>query len=131
VQNARMPRVFTSEEFLAYRYDYEVGRRADSYHQQYPEMFMDPKKLQNVSQLTWYNYDQGTPVTSVTEDQLISAWLSRLELKSPEIENYFANKITDWQDLVFQTGFQQDYTVAVSNKTDKTSYYFSLNHVDR
>ncbi len=131
VQNAGMPRVMTAEEFLKYRYDFEMGRRSDSYHQQYPEMFVNPNKLSNVDQLDWYNYDQQTPVASVNEEELTTAWLSRLELKTPEIANYFANKITKWQDLVFQTGFQQDYTVSVSNKTDRTNYYFSLNSVDR
>ncbi|MFV0606513.1 MAG: SusC/RagA family TonB-linked outer membrane protein, partial [Niabella sp.] len=130
-KNAKMPRVMTAEEFLVYRYDYEVGRRNDAFHQQYPEMFVDPRKLQNANQLDWYNYDQKTPVTTVSEEDLIRSWLTRLELKTPEIDNYFANKITNWQDLVFQTGFQQDYTAAVSNRNETSSYYFSLNYVDR
>ncbi|MCF3111495.1 SusC/RagA family TonB-linked outer membrane protein [Niabella sp. CC-SYL272] len=131
VETAGMPRVMNGEEFLKWRYDYEVGRRTDADLQKYPEMFVDPRKLTNVTQLDWYNYDQKTPVASVTEEQLIRAWLSRLELKSPEIDNYIANKITNWQDLVFQKGFQQDYTAAVSNKNEGSSYYFSLNYVDR
>lgn len=133
VENAGMPRVMTAEEFLEYRYDYEMGRRTDEYHQQYPEMFKDPRQLSNVNQLDWYNYDfqEEDKVTSVTEDQLIRMWLTRLELKAPEIENYMANRITDWQDLVFQRGLQQDYSVSISNKTDNTNYYWSLNHVDR
>lgn len=131
VEKAGMPRVMNAEEFLSWRQDYEVGKRTDAYLNQYPEMYTDPRKLANVSQLNWYNYDQKTPVTSVTEEQLIRAWLTRLELKAPEIDNYLANKITNWQDLVFQKGFQQDYTTSVSNKNENSSYYFSLNYVDR
>ncbi|MBZ4188386.1 SusC/RagA family TonB-linked outer membrane protein [Niabella beijingensis] len=131
VEKAGMPRVMNGEEFLNWRYDYEVGKRTDAFLNQYPEMFIDPRKLTNVNSLDWYNYDQKTPVTSVTDEQLIRTWLTRLELKAPEIDNYMANKVTDWQDLVFQRGFQQDYTAAVSNKNDNSSYYFSLNHVDR
>lgn len=131
VEKAGMPRVMNGEEFLKWRYDYEVGRRTDAELQQYPEMFVDPRKLTNAQPLDWYNYDQKTPVTSVTDEQLIRAWLSRLELKSPEIDNYMANRVTNWQDLVFQKGFQQDYTAAVSNKNENSSYYFSINHVDR
>jgi len=131
VENARMPRVMSPEEFLAYRYDYEVGRRTDAYLQQYPEMFVDPRKLTGATQLDWYNYDQKLPVTSVNEEQLLRTWLTRLELKAPEIDNYLANKITDWQSLVFQKGFQQDYSASVSNRNDNSSYYLSLNHVDR
>lgn len=126
-----MPRVMNGEEFLKWRYDYEIGKRTADYLNQYPEMFVDPRRLTNVNQLTWYNYDQKTPVTSVSEDQLLRTWLSRLELKSPEIENYLIGKTTNWQDLVFQRGFQQDYTAATSNRNENSSYYFSLNYVDR
>lgn len=131
VENSYMPRVMNGQEFLAYRHDYEMGRRDASYHANYPEMFVDPRKLQQVDQLTWYNYDQKTPVNSFTEEQLIRSWLSRLELRSPEIENYLIGKETNWQDLVFHKGFQQDYTASVANKTENVNYYFSLNHVDR
>lgn len=131
VEKAGMPRVMNGEEFLKWRYDYEVGKRTDAFLNQYPEMFVDPRKLTNVNSLDWYNYDQKTPVTSVTEEQLTRAWLTRLELKAPEIDNYLANKTTNWQDLVFQKGFQQDYTAAVSNKNETSNYYFSLNYVDR
>src|SRR5690606_8393990 len=131
VENAGMPRVMTGEEFLQYRYDYEMGRRTNEYHEDYPEMFVDPRKLTSVSQLDWYNYDQNTPVTSVTEEQLIRTWLSRLELKTPEIDNYMIGRVTDWQDLVFQQGVQQDYSVSVSNRSENVNYYWSVNHVDR
>ena len=53
------------------------------------------------------------------------------ELLTPEIDNYFAGRITKWDDLVFQTGLQQDYTVSVSNATERTSQYYSLNWADR
>ncbi|MGJ1190436.1 SusC/RagA family TonB-linked outer membrane protein [Sphingobacterium siyangense] len=131
VENAGMPRVMTADEFLKYRYDFEVGRRTADYLKAHPEMFVDPRLLSGTNQLDWYNYDQKTPVTNVTEDQLIRSWLSRLELKTPEIENYMNNKITDWQDLVFQKGIQQDYALAVSNSNEVSNYYLSLNHVDR
>ena len=131
VTKAGIPPVMNGQEFLAYRYDYEMGRRDDNYHNKYPEMFVDPRKLSNVDQLTWYNYDQGTPVTSVNEEQLVRSWLARLELRSPEIDNYMAGIETNWQDLVYQKGIQQDYTASISNKTDNLNYYFSLNHVDR
>ncbi|QMV68384.1 SusC/RagA family TonB-linked outer membrane protein [Sphingobacterium paramultivorum] len=131
VENAGMPRVMTADEFLKYRYDFEVGRRTADYLKAHPEMFVDPRLLNGINQLDWYNYDQKTPVTNVTEDQLIRSWLSRLELKTPEIENYMNNKITDWQDLVFQKGIQQDYALAVSNSNEVSNYYLSFNHVDR
>src|SRR5690606_24530070 len=35
VENARFPKVLSGEQFLAYRYDYQVGRRTKDYHEQY------------------------------------------------------------------------------------------------
>ena len=131
VQNAKMPRVMTADEFITYRYDYQTGRRTDEYLQTYPEMFNDPRQLENVDPLNWYNYDQDDPVSNVSNEDLLKAWLARLELKTPEIDNYLTNKITDWQDLVFQRGLQQDYSVSVSNNSENGRYYFSVNHVDR
>ncbi len=128
---ANKPDVLDAEGFLAYRYDYEMGKNNDAYHAKYPQMFVDPRKLNGVDQLTWYNYDQKNPVTSATEEQMIRSWLSRLELKTPEVQNYIDGRITDWPDLVFQNGLQQDYTASISNKTDDVSYYWSLGWVDR
>ncbi|MBE8713206.1 SusC/RagA family TonB-linked outer membrane protein [Sphingobacterium hungaricum] len=130
-QEAGVQRVLTADEFIDYRYDYQIGRRAQSYHDQYPEMFVQPTKLTNISPLDWYNYDQDQPVTSVTDEQLLRTWLSRLDFKTPEIDNYIGNNITDWQDLVFRNGIQQDYSVSVSNRSDNFNYYLSFNHVDR
>src|SRR5690606_31951193 len=53
VENSYMPKVMNGQEFLAYRYDYEMGKRAQDYHDKYPEMFVDPRKLSNVDQLAW------------------------------------------------------------------------------
>ncbi|WP_281613248.1 TonB-dependent receptor [Flammeovirga sp. SubArs3] len=38
-------------------------------------------------------------------------------------ENYQNN--TDWQNEVFQTGYTQNYQLAISGKSDKTNYYIS------
>jgi len=32
---------------------------------------------------------------------------------------------TDWQDVIFRTGFQQSHNLSLSGGTEKTSYYFS------
>ncbi|MDD4515831.1 TonB-dependent receptor [Massilibacteroides sp.] len=131
VQSANQPKLLSATGFIKYRQDYEVGKNSDEYLAKYPEMFTDPRQLSNVNQLDWYNYDQKTPVSSVTEEDLVRSWLSRLELKAPEIENYLNGRITDWADLVFQTGLQQDYTASISNRTDNMSYYWSIGYADR
>lgn len=131
VQSANQPDILNAASFMKFRQDYNEGRNSDAYLEKFPQMFVDPFKLNGVNPLDWYNYDQKTPVTSVTDQQLTTQWLSRLNMTIPEMENYFAGNITNWNDLVFQTGLQQNYTVSVSNATDYTSQYFSVNWADR
>lgn len=131
VQVANQQEILDGAGFVKYRQDYETTRNSAEYLAKYPEIFSDPRKLQNVDQLTWYNYTQKTPVTSVTEDDLVRSWLARLDFKAPEIDNYMLGNETAWDDLVFQTGLQQDYTASVSNRTDNMSYYWSLGYSDR
>lgn len=130
-QVANAKEVLDADQFLSYRQDYEIGKKDDAYHAKYPQMFIDPRRLQGVDALAWYNYDQKTPVSSATEDEMLHTWLTRLELKNPEIDNYFAGRHTNWPDLVFQTALQQDYTASVSNRTDNMSYYWSMGYTDR
>lgn len=128
---ANQPKLLDGPGFIKYRQDYEIGRHSNEYHSNFPQIFNDPRQLNGLSQLDWYNYDQKDPVSSVTEEQLMRTWLTRLELKAPEIENYLNNNITKWDDLVFHTGFQQDYTVSISGRNDNVSYYWSLGYADR
>lgn len=134
VQAARLPKTLDADGYLQFRYDYEMGKTTDADKEKYPGKFVDPRKLGElgIDQLTWYNYTQNTPVTSLPDEQaLITAWLTRLELKAPEIENYLNNRITNWDDIVQQTGLEQDYTVALSNRSENVSYYWSLGYTDR
>ncbi|WP_245832368.1 TonB-dependent receptor [Massilibacteroides vaginae] len=130
-QSASQPKILDATGFMKFRQDYNEGRNSDAYLAEFPQIFMNPFELNGVNQLDWYNYDQKTPVSSVTDEQLLTQWLSRLNFTTPEIQNYLAGKVTKWDDLVFQTALQQDYTVSVSNATDYTSQYISLNWVDR
>jgi TonB-linked SusC/RagA family outer membrane protein len=130
-QVASQPGILDANGFLRFRQDYNEGRNSDAYLAEHPQMFVNPFELNGVSQLDWYNYDQATPVTSVTEQQMTTQWLSRLNLTIPEIENYLTGKITKWDDLVFQDAFQQSYSASVANSTEHTSQYISLNWTDR
>ncbi|MCB2378156.1 TonB-dependent receptor [Hymenobacter sp. BT635] len=38
---------------------------------------------------------------------------------------------TDWQDLVFRQGFQQNHALSVAGANEKTSYYFSVGYTDQ
>lgn len=131
VHVANQREILDGAGFVKYRQDYETTRNSAEYLAKYPEIFSDPRKLQNVDQLTWYNYTQKTPVASVSEEDLVRSWLSRLDFKAPEIENYLVGNETAWDDLVFQTGLRQDYTASVSNRTDNMSYYWSMGYADQ
>lgn len=131
VQLAKKQQILDGAGFVKYRQDYETTRNSTEYLSRYPEIFNDPRKLQNVDQLTWYNYTQKTPVISVEEDDLVRAWLARLDFKAPEIDNFMLGNETAWDDLVFQTGLQQDYTASISNRTDNLSYYWSMGYADQ
>jgi TonB-linked SusC/RagA family outer membrane protein len=132
VETANLTHTLDGPGFLKFRYDYEIGKTTKADLEKYPGRFTDPRLLNGVNQLDWYNYTQKTPATVLpTEEELIRTWLTRLELKTPEIDNYLANRITNWDNEVFQTGLQQDYTVSLSNRNDNTSYYWSLGYADR
>ena len=129
---SHIPSVLDGAGFVKFRQDYCVGKSADSYLQQYPEIFSSPFELQGIDQLTWYNYDQATPVTTLPDhDSLTRTWLQRLFIKDPEIDNYLAGKETNWQKIYFNTALQQDYTVSLSNRKGESSYYWSFGYADR
>lgn len=133
VQSANQMKVLDGKGYLKYRQDYEIANKDDAYLSKFPEIYTNPFELNGtgVNSLNWYNYSQSTPVSSVTDEDLMRTWLSRLQLYTPEIDNYLAGIETDWTDIVLQNGLQQDYTVSVSNQTEKVNYHWSLGYVDR
>lgn len=42
------------------------------------------------------------------------------------LDNYLAGNITNWDDLTFRTGFNQDYNASMSGATDRVNYYLSF-----
>lgn len=133
VQSANEMKVLDGKGYLKYRQDYQIGNKDEAYLAKFPEIYTNPFELNGtgISPLDWYNYSQSKPVSTVTDEDLTRTWLSRLQLYTPEIDNYLAGIETDWADQVLHTGLQQDYTVSVSNKTDKVDYHWSLGYVDR
>ncbi|MGD9558725.1 MAG: SusC/RagA family TonB-linked outer membrane protein, partial [Mangrovibacterium sp.] len=57
-------------------------------------------------------------------------WLRRLNLSDVEIANYKKGQSTNWKDMVFRTGLEQDYNVNLSGKTDLLTYYWSLGYTN-
>lgn len=85
VHRARPVNVLDGAGFVKFRQDYEEGQLTQEERDRVPEKFTDPRQLQNVDLLTWYNYDQATPATAVPDEEtLMRTWLSRLEFKTIE-----------------------------------------------
>lgn len=131
---ANIVKVVDGAGFIKFRQDYHEGLLTAEEREASPGMYSDPRTLQSmgINLLDWYNYTQNTPVTELPEESvLIHAWLSRLGFSDIEVENYMADKETDWDKELFQVALQQDYTVSVSNRNDKVSYYLSLGYANR
>lgn len=108
--------VYQGEDFVNWRTDVE-----NSIHgfKQQPYQFNDPRKLpSDISLDDWMAYDasSGDPVT---------VWLTRLNFKPVEIENYKQGKTIDWYDMIFRNALQQNYTISLSGASDKFNYYWS------
>lgn len=118
--------------FIQFRQDYFNSLMTDAESAKVPGKYSDPRTLQGVDMLAWYNYDNKTPVTTLPDtNAMVSKWLQRLNLSEIEIQNYMNGVETDWDDYYFPKALQQDYTVGISNRTDKSSYYMSLSYTDR
>ncbi len=130
VTMANKRKVLSPEGFIQMREDYNYGQQSAEYLEKYPQIYSDPRTLNGVNQLDWYNYDQKNPVSSVTDEQLLRAWVSRLGFSSPETENFLTGKTTAWDDLVYHTGIQQDYSASISNRNETGSYYWSVGWQD-
>lgn len=134
VQANSVPKAVDGAGFVKFRQEYSEGLLTKDELAAKKGMYSDPRTLSNlgVDPLTWFNYDQSTPATAVpSEEQMLTTWLGRLNFKNIEIQNYLNGIETDWTDLVFQTGFQQDYTASISNRTDNLSYFWSMGYADR
>lgn len=69
--------------------------------------YNNPSSLSGDALNQWMGFSNATgdPATE---------WLTRLNFYPIEIENYMAGRTMDWADLIFQTGFKQDYNMNIS-----------------
>ena len=113
--------VYSADEFTDYRRDLleSINVNAEPYR------FVNPNELpSNISIEQWMGY------TGATGDPQ-REWLQRLAFKDIEIANYLNGKSVDWDSEVFRNvALRQDYSLSVSGKSDKMSYYTSLNYID-
>ena len=73
---------------------------------------------------TWQKYDASY------QDDPMRTWMTRLNLRDIEQENYLAGKTFDWYDAATTPGFRQNYNMNISGGVGKTKYYWSLGYTD-
>lgn len=108
--------VYQGQAFIDWRT--QVENSSHGFNEK-PYEYNDPRKLpSNISQDQWLAYDasSGDPV---------NVWLTRLNFKPIEITDYKTGQVTNWYDMVFRNGFQQNYTLSLSGGSDKFHYYWS------
>lgn len=90
-----------------------------------PEFFRNPNNLSGTSLEQWRAYTSNKDGES---DMAI--WAKRLGFRDGKIlDNLLAGKTTDWEDLAFRLGFNQDYNASISGAGEKMDYYLSLGYL--
>lgn len=113
-----LPETYKGKEYIAYRQAVMESQNAS----RPAGFYADPSNLANTDLAAWMALDGST-------GDPVDAWFSRLGFAPLERENYKAGRVVDWEDLTYQTAFNQDYTVSISGKKDDLSYYTSLNYL--
>lgn len=90
-----------------------------------PEFFRNPNNLSGTSLEQWRAYTSNKDGES---DMAI--WAKRLGFRDGKIlDNLLAGRTTDWEDLAFRLGFNQDYNASISGAGEKMDYYLSLGYL--
>lgn len=90
-----------------------------------PEFFRNPNNLSGTSLEQWRAY------TSNKEGESdMAIWAKRLGFRDGKIlDNLLAGRTTDWEDLAFRVGVNQDYNASISGAGEKMDYYLSLGYL--
>lgn len=109
---------YAGQDFLNFRVDVENSLHNATAATK-PYQYNDPTTLpSSITTAQWLAYDASTGDPT-------QVWLRRIGFQPLEITNYLAGNETNWYNLSFQKGLQQDYTLSVSGKGNNLSYYYS------
>lgn len=73
---------------------------------------------------TWQKYDASY------QSDPIRTWMTRINLRDIEQENYLNGNTYDWYGAATRPGLRQNYNVNISGGIGKTKYYWSLGYTD-
>lgn len=107
--------------FIQRRQDFQRRINPDK-----PETYYtNPNQLPNGIDIdTWQKQD-----ASYQSDPLMT-WMTRLNLRDIEQQNYLNGNIYDWYGEATRPGLRQNYNVNISGGIGKTKYYWSLGYTD-
>ena len=116
VSNALLPKTVDGAGFIKFRQEYGESLMTEAEIAAQPGKFTDPRTLSTagIDPLAWYNYDQNLLSLPYRMKDNDLQMVDPFKLQTIEMENYLNGIETDWDDVVFQTGLQQDYTVSIS-----------------
>ena len=108
-----------------------VGEGADRhYNYAYPQGYYEnPSRISDTN--AWAS-NVGTSGIGLSEgESMMSLYARRLQYdNSPLVmQNLLAGNVTDWNDLTFRTGINQDYNASISGASERTNYYLSFGYV--
>lgn len=98
---------------------YQTGTYANK-----PGYYKNPGQLGDISLEDWRGY-----TTNEEGESDLSIWARRLGFMDNALDNFLAGKVTDWEDISFRTGFNQDYNASISGAGDKVNYYLSVGYL--
>lgn len=98
---------------------YQTGTYANK-----PGYYKNPGQLGDISLDEWRGY-----TTNEEGESDLSIWARRLGFMDNALDNFLAGKVTDWEDISFRTGFNQDYNASISGAGDKVNYYLSVGYL--
>lgn len=89
-----------------------------------PGYYKNPGQLGDISLDEWRGY-----TTNEEGESDLSIWARRLGFMDNALDNFLAGRVTDWEDISFRTGFNQDYNASISGAGDKVNYYLSVGYL--
>jgi TonB-linked SusC/RagA family outer membrane protein len=115
-------RPYDAEGFLKFRQD---AMTVWFPKEDYKYFYYDPDHLPSGTTLQEWRNASANPAADNRDE-----WGTRLNLFPTEKENFLANRVTDFNDLVLQSALRQSYDVNIGGGSDGFSYYWSLGYDD-